>query len=126
MKTQAKSQRAYTLIEVLVAGGILVMGIAAAASLALTMVAQEKANSRVERAFNMQEQAGRLYHLGLEPAAITGNLLPYDASEMTLTFTNAATTNVGGVAAMQTIECKLVCDDKNRTNVVTLFRPTIR
>lgn len=133
MKMRAKYHRAYTLIEVLVAGGILVMGIAAAASLALTMVAQEKANTRIERALNMQEQAGRLYQLGISHDVITGQLLPYRASEMTLTFQNEATNNVGevatGLATMETIECELIVLPSNgdpRTNVVTLFRPTIR
>lgn len=126
MKTISQKRSAYTLIEVLVAGGILVMGIAAASSLAMTMVAQEKSNARIEEAFNMQEQAGRLYQLGLSPGAITGELLPYRASEITLTFQNAGTTNVGGVAAMETIECVLVCDGDGRTNSVTLFRPTTR
>jgi len=126
MKTISHQRWAYTLIEVLVAAGILVMGIAAAGSLAMTMVTQEKSNARIEKAFNMQEQAGRLYQLGLEPDVITGQLLPYRTSEMTLTFQNATTTNVGGVAAMETIECVLVCDGGGRTNTMILFRPTLR
>lgn len=133
MKTSAKNYLAYTLIEVLVAGGILAMGILAAASLALTMVAQEKANARIDRALNMQEQAGRLYQLGLSPYVITNELLPYRTNEMTLTFQNEATNDIGevatGVARMETIECELIVLPSNgdrRTNVVTLFRPTIR
>jgi type II secretory pathway pseudopilin PulG len=125
-KTYQVICRGYTLIEVLVAGGILVIGIAAAASLAMTMVAQEKSNARVAEAFNIQEQAGRLYQLGLTPTVITNELLPYKASEMTLQFQNEATTNVGGAASMQTIECVLVCSEGSRTNTITLARPTTR
>jgi type II secretory pathway pseudopilin PulG len=124
-KTYQVICRGYTLIEVLVAGGILVIGIAAAASLAMTMVAQEKSNARVAEAFNIQEQAGR-YQLGLTPTVITNELLPYKASEMTLQFQNEATTNVGGAASMQTIECVLVCSEGSRTNTITLARPTTR
>lgn len=131
-----KNRRGYTLIEVLVASGILVMGIAAAASLALTMVAREEANVRVARAINLHEQAGRLYQLGLNPDAIMA-ILPPEPNVISLTFTTntLVVTNAGTV---EIADCRMifnagpVATDTNasepprRTNDLRLVRPTIR
>lgn len=123
--------RAYTIVEALVAAGLLLIGIAAAACLALTMVSQEEANARVAQAFNMQEQAGRLYQLGMEPSEITA-LLPYDAAEISsLDFTTntLAVTNVGTV---ETADCEMVFTAGSseaavyRTNTIMVVRPVIR
>jgi len=131
-----RKNRAYTIIEAMVAAGILLIGIAAAAGLALTMVSQEEANARVARALNVQEQAGRLYQLGLEPAEILA-IIPPEPNVDALNF-NAATTNVAGVGAVEIAECRLVFhvgtpmtdanaeDPVPRTNAVILVRPSIR
>ncbi len=136
-KSGAPSRRAaYTIVEALVAAGILVMGIGAAAALAITMVAQEEANARVARALNLQEQAGRLYHLGLTPAEIAA-ILPPEPNVSSLTFTESviSVTNVG---TMESAACRIIFDGgipvtdpdgvgaAQRTNDVVLVRPVIR
>ena len=91
---------AYSLIEVLIAGAVLAIGIAAAALLANSMLIQEEANTDLTRALNVQERVAKLYHLGLATNAIT-NVLPETFGSSTagldkfvLTF-SAATTNNG-------------------------------
>lgn len=131
-----KTRSGYTIIEVMVAAGILVIGIAAAASLALTMVSQEEANARVARAFNIQEQAARLYQLGLEPPEILA-IIPPEPNVTSLTFT-ASTNIVAGVGTIEVAACKLVFHSGvpmtsantttpvARTNNLVLVRPSIR
>jgi len=65
----------YTLAEVLIASCVLLVGITAAAMLANSVILQEEANRSVAIAINLQEQAARLYHMGLSGPTIT-NLLP--------------------------------------------------
>lgn len=112
---------AYTLIEVLVAAGLLVFAIAAAASLAGSMLAQEEGNARIARALNYQEQAGRLYHLGVAVTNITAKL-PTEPAVDSLDFTTGST-NLAGVT-METAECVLTFSGGDRTNTVFLVRPT--
>jgi len=131
-----KKKSGYTIVEVMVAAGILVIGIAAAASLALTMVSQEEANARVARAFNIQEQAARLYQLGLEPSEILA-IIPPESNVTALTFTTS-TSNVTGVGAIELAACRLVfhagvpmasantATPVARTNNLMLVRPSIR
>jgi len=128
--------RAYTIIEAMVAAGILLVGVVAAAGLALTMVSQEEANARVARAFNVQEQAGRLYHLGLSPTEILA-ILPPEPNVEAISF-DAASTNVAGVGDIEIATCRMVFhsgapmtdaaaeDPTLRTNDVVLVRPSIR
>ncbi len=95
----------YSLVEVLVASGILAMGIAAACVMSLMMVTQEEMNHRMARNLNLQENAGRLYQIGFDAGDITGSngLLP-GSSELTLSFTAADVTLTGvGVVPAQTI-----------------------
>lgn len=70
-----KNRRGYTLVEAVIAGAILLVGIAAAALLANSVVLTQIGNERGARAINAQDQAARLYQLGLEPTTIT-NILP--------------------------------------------------
>ena len=67
----------YTLIEVMVAVSILMVGVAAAAHLSLTIRKQEEANANVVRALNCLECVHRLYQLGLTPAEAAA-ILPSD------------------------------------------------
>lgn len=130
-----KSTRGYTLVETLLAAGILMVGIAAAASLALTMVSQEEANARVARALNLQEQAARLYQLGLEPSEITA-ILPPEDTVTSVSFSPSDVT-VSGVGEVQMATCTIIFNSgapitdpssttEARTNEVVLVRPTIR
>lgn len=63
---QKNRNSAYTLIEVLVASGLLVIVLAGAAAMGLALVTQEEMNTRVARVQNYQEQLARLYQLGLD------------------------------------------------------------
>ena len=73
---------AYSLIEVLISGAILAIGIAAAAMLANSMIIQQDANTDLTRGLNVQERVAKLYHLGMATNVIT-NVLPE-------TFSNSA------------------------------------
>lgn len=133
----------YSLIEVLIAGAILAMGVVAAGAMALTVVAQQEANARIARALNVQEQAARLYHLGLEPAAIA-QLLPPDPAIVSLTFENESTELLEGIGEIQSVDCTMTFraasgtetwspgtwvaggTPLDRTQTLRVVRPTIR
>lgn len=61
-------RRGYTLIEVLAAGAVISVGMAAAASLASSLMVQEELAWRVSITRNYQENMVRLWQLGLSPA----------------------------------------------------------
>ncbi len=93
--------RAYSLIEVMIAGSILVIAAAAAAAMALAVSSQQEANTRIARALALQEQAARLYHLGMNPAAIAA-VLPPDPAVVSLTYSpDPPTTVFVGVSPVQ-------------------------
>ncbi|CAN5408096.1 hypothetical protein BH09VER1_BH09VER1_09830 [soil metagenome] len=124
----------YTIVEALVAAAILVIGVAAAASLALTMVSQEESNARVARAINLQEQAARLYQLGMSPAGVAA-ILPADSGVASITFATG-TTNVASVGTVEIATCEMAFTagapltdtnaSVNRTNDLTVVRPSTR
>ena len=133
---------AYSLIEVLIASGILLTGIAAVAMMAHTMFLQEEANGRVTRAINLQEQAAKLWQLGLDTNIIT-NILPErcrssnspGADAVCLTFpTNANITDLG-YAPVESINLRIVFHSATAANGtlvyqtntnVTVVRPSTR
>ena len=132
---------AYSLIEVLIAAAILVVGISAAAILANAILVQEESNGYSLRAFNAQEQAARLWQLGLSPATIT-NILPERCStnatnpgaySVYLGFSNS-TTNVGGLTVEILNPLRIVFHSgfnstnspTYRTNDILVVRPTNR
>ncbi len=130
----------YTLVEVLIAGALLAVGISAAALMANSMIMQEEANIQIIRGLNLQEQVGRLYQMGLDYDGIT-NVLP---ERCTTTFPppsgfvglrlSAVVTNISGVGLVEQAECEIMYSvlqgsDGNThyaSNSVTLIRPTIR
>ncbi len=65
MTSCSSNSSGYTIIETLVAVSLLMFAVAAAASLSVTLTKQEEINARAARALNWQENAVRLYHLGL-------------------------------------------------------------
>lgn len=69
--------RAYSLAEALIAAGILMIGISAAASLSLSMTTQEEISWRVARGLNMLENAAIMYQLGVDWAE-PARLIPPD------------------------------------------------
>jgi len=133
---------AYSLIEVLIAGAILVIGISAAAILANTLLVQEESNGYSLRAFNSQEQAARLWQLGVATNVIT-DILPERCStnatnpgpySMYLGFTTN-TTNLGSGVIVEILNPLRIVyhsgfDGSNnliyRTNDVTVVRQTNR
>ncbi len=126
--------RGYTLVETLVASGILLVAIGAAVSLAITMAAFEEGNTTVSRAFNYQEQAARLYRLGFAPDEIT-SLLPPESSVQSLDFTTN-TQVIDHLGTIETAEVSMVYSSGteitasttgvNQTNTITVVRPSIR
>ncbi len=126
--------RGYTLVETLVASGILLVAIGAAVSLAVTMTAFEEGNAKVSRAFNYQEQAARLYHLGLTPDEISG-LLPAESAVESLTFTTDALV-IANLGTVETATLQMEYQSGatitsatagvNQVNTITLVRPSIR
>ncbi len=131
-----KRQHGYTIIEVLVASAVLLIGIAASAALALTMAAQEEANSQVARALNIQEQAGKLYQLGLSQDEINA-ILPPEPNVVSLIF-SASSATVNGIGTVEVADCQLIFNagtpmtaassvtPSQRTNDLVLVRPSIR
>ncbi|MEI6491162.1 MAG: hypothetical protein WCO94_01345 [Verrucomicrobiota bacterium] len=132
---------AYSLIEVLIASGILLTGIAAVAMMAHTMFLQEESNGRITRALNLQEQAATLWQLGLSSDTIT-NILPErclstnppGADAVSLSFTtNANITNLG-TGIVESANLSVVFHSATaangtlvyQTNVVTVVRPSTR
>jgi len=75
------------------------MGVAAATSLALTMLTQEEINARVARGLNIGEQAAALWQLGLDPSVITATI-PTNTNISSLTIT-ASTTNIAGIGDVE-------------------------
>lgn len=72
-KAKRRSSAGYTLVEVLVASSILMLGISAACVMSLTMVTQEEMSHRMARALNAQENAARLFQIGLDNAQISAD-----------------------------------------------------
>ena len=63
---QRRFRRAgYSLVEVVVASSVLMIGVGAACALSLTMIGQEEGHVRIARGVNLVENATRLYQLGL-------------------------------------------------------------
>jgi len=135
-----KSVSGYSLIEAVIAGFLLVLAIAGAALLAQTITLTEDANTAVSRALNTQEQAAKLWALGLNSTQIT-NILPetFTSSStpayrtLKLSFTET-TTNITGVGDLELAVSVLtfpVGSDRDgnalyRTNTNNLARPSIR
>lgn len=125
--------RGYSLIEVMVAAGIIAVGLTAAAVLVGTLMQQEELNAAALRAANLQEQAVRLYRLDMNPDLITA-LLPEPAAyavdfvpaQVVLSF------EVDGTAVLlEGSQCTITYpnpagDGTSLSNTVTVVRPTIR
>ncbi len=140
----------YSLIEVVIAAAIAAVGVAAGAVLVNTLVAQEEMNASAVRAANLQEQAARLYRLGLTNPQDLYNILPEVCSGVATpasgTFsvvfgsatpvTNNVTLEGGGAVAIShlntacTVVYASVPDATGQvaylSNTVTIIRPTLR
>jgi hypothetical protein len=130
----------YSLVEVVIAGFILVTAIAGAAILAHTLLVTEENNAYSTHALNVQEQAAKLYALGLSPTAIT-NILPEAFTNSTnvqpghlyLAFATNST-NIPGLGILETATNTIVFPAARNmsnvvsraSNVVIVVRPSIR
>ena len=135
------SDKAYSLIEVMVAAAVVAVGLTAAAMLVGTLMRQQELNAAALRAANLQEQAIRLHRLDVPPASIpallpepctTGNSPP--AGGYAIDFSEIETTNVvvnGTAVALEVTRCTMVYpnpvgDDSLVTNTLSVVRPSIR
>ncbi len=124
------SRNGYSLVEVLIAAGLVALGIGAAALLSLTMVSQQDGSARVVRALNYQEQAARLYQLGIPIDSIT-NILPRE-SGATVTFPTTNSETSASIGTYDVALCRMVINTTNfsstavQTNDVYLVRPSLR
>jgi hypothetical protein len=90
MKASKKLNSAgYSLIELSIAAGVVVAGVAAAAALALNTAQIEDINYRKGRVIAISEGAARLWQLGLTPSQARALLLGDPALE-SLTFNDTA------------------------------------
>lgn len=131
--------RAYSLVEVLIAGALLLVAISAAAVLARALIVQDQSTGYAIRALNAQEQAAKLWQLGV--VNIT-NILPErcsasnppPANSIYLQF-NSTTSTIAGVGTVELLNpLRIVFHSGSRaggalvyrTNDVTVVRPSIR
>lgn len=135
------SNKGFSLVEVMVAAAIVVIGLTAAAVLASTLMAQQELNAATLRAANLQEQAAKLYRLDLDGAMIRGLLPEACASSGTpaqnafvLTFSRPVPTAVdvdGTVLNLDATVCTMIFANPQVagslvTNAVTILRPGTR
>ena len=138
------NKNGYSLIEVLIASAILLIGITAAALLASALYTQEIQDAKIAQAINAQTQAAALWQLGLSPTTIT-NILPAKCSNSAppadgsiyLSFNATTNTTIGGsngpvmdkLEPLQIVFPSASAPDGTpvyRTNNITVFRPSIR
>jgi len=132
----------YSIIEVLVAAGVIALAVGAGAVLARSSILQADSNARVARAANLHEQVATLYRLGYDLSVIT-NILPEDfvtntpsASDtfrltfgsLTNTISGSGSPNVQMTNSTMVFQSGLRTDGSFdwRSNAVILVRPTIR
>lgn len=135
------SCRAYSLIEVMIAAAIVAVGLAAATVLVGTLMTQQEINASSLRAANLQEQAIRLYRLGIPPLDIPGLLPEASLSGGTPTdgkyaidfeVSDPIPFDVDGTAVIVEVTlCTMVYPNPSGsagavTNTVSVVRPTIR
>lgn len=127
-----KSTSGYTLLEALVAACLLLMVVAAAASLSAGMNTQDQLSQQGAVALNYQEQAARLWQLGMNATDIYGadGILPTNPAIGNLTFTTSNTTLDDGAGTVFTVsqaDCTVsfTIDESadTRDNTIILVRP---
>jgi type II secretory pathway pseudopilin PulG len=98
--------RAYTLVEALVAGAVLMIGVSAASQLTLTLITQDEMNQRASTAYSYLETAARLYQMGFDEAEILA-IVPDDPIVDSLTVT-PATPSVTGLGTIQSATLSVI------------------
>lgn len=118
---KSQSSSGYTIVEAMVAVSILMLGVAAAAALSMTMVKQEEINARAARAVNWQENAVRLYQLGLGSTSDTSEILDVmpgltGLGSGGLTISTTSTNVDGGTFAVDVSDITLVYNSVDGSN----------
>lgn len=125
-----KARAAYSLIEILVAAGILILVVAVTAALSLSLSNQEEQSARTAVALNYHEQMGRLWQLGLAPAEIEA-IRPPQPLVTSLIFTESDV-NFDGIGTLRqanstiTFRAAATLNETNpalRTHTILLLRP---
>lgn len=142
-KLKHNNARGYTLVEVLAASVILLMGVSAVLCLSSGTISQEEAIRKVARGYCIQENAAQLYYLGLSPDEIL-KILPIGVSEMEVNisdpkaikindiFMEVATVNVQLKSGTNDLRNALASTDflnarKDKTlTPINVYRPIIR
>ena len=136
-----RTRRGYTLAEVLVASALIGLAIGGGIRLVATMNTQEKASNDYSVALNIQDNAGRLWQLGLSPAEVNA-LLPSTTNNNDLDGSVVATSNVAvtwstsstttlpsNMGTLETIDCTVTVrhptGGTNQTHTIHLCRPTV-
>jgi len=114
----------YTLVETLVASGIIMLAVGAAASLSLTTVTQEEISEKAVRAANYLENAAALYQLGFGGSEITNLLPPEDDVELTITAKTVTVPNLGAVSAAEIQMTFTVGDSAERNHTIQIMKST--
>ena len=142
MRRNRKPQ-GYTLIEVLAAAVIIGLAISAAVSMNTTLVLQEELSWRTTVALNYQENAAKLWQLGLSPFEVN-SLMPAPSGNPLLnsvlvsnsgvvgSITELGTIDADGVGAVEQANHTLTVNnvgsatDSGASPVVTIIRPSTR
>lgn len=135
----ARSARGYTLVEVLAAAAIVSMGATAMVSLSSTLMLQEELAQRISITRNYQENAVRLWQLGLSTTQITAlmpsltqNAVLQQAMFASPTLVESGQTTVNGIV-METLLCTAVVNrsqapgakDAGASFTITAYRPRL-
>ena len=137
-----RTTRGYTFVEVLVASGIVGMAIGGAVRLVATMQVHEEAANDVAVALNLQDNAARLWQLGLTPTEVNnilpittnnndlaGSIVPYGTNSVSFG-TAGTTTLANSMGTLENITCDVTIPNlgggANRTSTVQTNRPSIR
>lgn len=115
--------RGYSLVEVLAASGILLMAIGAIFSLSYGTLSQEEITRKLARGYCFQENAAKLYYLGLDPEEII-NLLPLDKRELELNLTNPYKVNVNDVEIEASSVSVRIKNSGRNLPLIEVYRPT--
>lgn len=105
-RSSSIARRGYSLIEVLIASAILMIGVSAATGMSVILTKQEEVNLQVSRGTARLETAARLFQMGLTPVQVVA-LLPADDGAGSLTFGTVSSVNVSGVGIMESVTCSL-------------------
>lgn len=138
--SQRLCKRGYTLVEMVVSAAVIAVGMAGAASLSSTMMAQEELTWRVSVARNYQENIARLWQLGLSPSEVmtlmpsaSGNPMLSEVVGASPTLTSTGQVNEDSMGVMESAVCSFTINTTNiagsgagGTNAVTIYRPTLK